>query len=244
MELRACCWMFVTTLSLVGCGLRASPAPRDVTDATANRDAAELFRLGQRAAEQGDTVRAEQYLSMAYERGFDASKLLPSMLRVCLTSSRLRAALNHAEPYLREHPDDRSLRYLVATIHLALGQPDDARIDLNHLLSVDSNDANAQYLLGVIESGVNARAASEHFRKYLELAPRGEHAVEVQSRLKNLSARIDLIRVRPSESTLAQQAEPLGELRVSSEPQQTGDVDWFDEPSPPPDSKPSNGEAR
>jgi tetratricopeptide (TPR) repeat protein len=233
MDPRLFYWMFLAALSLSGsgCGAGAAPAVNDVTDAAANRDAAELFRQGQRAAEQGDTVRAEQYLSMAHDRGFDASKLLPSMLRVCLSSSRLRAALNHAEPYLREHPNDRSLRYLVATIHLGLGQLDDARIDLNHLVSNDSNDANAYYLLGVLESGANVQVALAHFRRYLELAPRGEHAVEVQSRLKDLSVRIDLYRSRVlPESTRAQQVEPAIASPFAPKTQPMEVADWFDDP--------------
>ena len=246
MELRLFVWMFLAALSLSGsgCGAGAAPAVNDVTDVAANRDAAELFRQGQRAAEQGDTVRAEQYLSMANDRGFDASKALPSMLRVCLSSSRLRAALNHAEPYLREHPNDRSLRYLVATIHLGLGQLDDARIDLSRLISNDSNYANAHYLLGVLESGANVRVAPVHFRKYLELAPQGEHAVEVQSRLKDLSVRVDLYRSRElPESTHTKQVEPANAPSFASKTQPMGDAGWFDDLAWASDSSTSSGAA-
>ena len=47
--------------------------------------------------------------------------MIVPLVRVCIASSRLRAALGHAEPFLRRHPDAWQLRYLVAAIHLALG---------------------------------------------------------------------------------------------------------------------------
>ncbi len=176
--------------SLLGCGAASmAPAaePKETTDAT------ELFQRGQQAAAQGDSVRAEQYLSMAIDQGFEQKKVLPIMLRVCLSSNRVRAALNHAEPYLREHPEDQGLRYLVATLHLSLGQVEQTRIDLNHLLRVNPKYANAHYLLGVLETaGARNSRASEHFRAYLELAPEGEHAAEVKSRLMDLAVRTDM----------------------------------------------------
>lgn len=174
----------------------------------------ELFSKGRSAAEQGDTVRAEQYLTMALEQGFDQKKILPLMLKVCLSSSRLRSALNHAEPYLREHPRDQGLRYLVATIHLGLGQVNEARIDLHHLLQQSPANADALYLLGVLESGINGEAAARYFRRYLELDPQGEHAAESQSRLTDLSVRASL------------KAGTGDSFEASGSP---GSVSWFDE---------------
>jgi len=209
---------------LSGCGSAALGPAEDAGKAETS-SGAELFRRGEQAAQQGDTVRAEQYLSMALERGYSEKKVLPIMLRVCLSSSRLRAALNHAEPYLREHPSDQGLRYLVATIHLGLGQLDEARFELNHILRVDPNYPKAHYLLGVLESGGNSEQASAHFRKYLEVAPSGEHAMEVKSRLTDLAVRADL--GRPSELVRVEHAAPTT---------QTGDVSnvaddhWFSEP--------------
>ncbi len=229
MALRRCIWMFLWALWLSACGASSVPTPSDASSEASNRNAAELFRRGQQAAEQGDTVRAEQYLSMALDRGFDEKKVLPIMLRVCLSSSRLRAALNHAEPYLREHPNDRSLRYLVATIYLSLGQLDDARIELNHLLRLDAKNADAYYLLGVLESGSNAGQAPAHFQKYLDLAPQGEHAIEVRSRLTDLSVRVDMTSSRGAQSEFivvkhAELANPWAAVTETQPPQEAG---WF-----------------
>jgi tetratricopeptide (TPR) repeat protein len=234
--------LFWAALSLSGCGAGATARPAAVSSDSASRNAAELFSHGEEAAKQGDTVRAEQYLSMALDRGFDEKRVLPIMLRVCLSSSRLRAALNHAEPYLRENPNDRRLRYLVATIHLGLGQLDDARIDLNHLLRLDPNDANAHYLLGVLESGAQVKQAPKYFRKYLKLAPQGEHAVEVRSRLTDLAVRVDLSQnlvPLPTEATLAPRAAPGGEPADLAKSPQSDDVAWFGSSARSTDSGPS-----
>ena len=148
-----------------------------------------LFQRGREAAERGDSVRAEQYLSLALERGYDAERVLPVLLGVCLASSRLRAALDHAEPYLRDHPEAQALRYLVATIHAGLGQTDEARLALEQLLRTNPNSGDAHYLLGILDSEGNAPSARAHFRTYLDVAPQGEHAAEVRSRLAELAIR-------------------------------------------------------
>lgn len=212
---------------LCGCGASAPPSAELIGEKTESTDATELFRRGRAAAERGDTVRAEQYLSMAIEHGYSEQKVLPIMLRVCLSSSRLRAALNHAEPYLREHPNDQGLRYLVATIHLGLGQLDEARFELRHVLRVDPNHAKAHYLLGVLESGNDTEQALEHFRRYLELVPTGAHALEVKSRMMDLAVRGDL--GRPRELTAVEHA---GLVAPADDAPSKAGEHWFGQTNP------------
>ena len=216
-------WLVLISLWLTGCEA-STPALRSASSDTS--DATELFRYGEEAAKRGDTVRAEQYLSMALDRGFDEKKLLPVMLRVCLSSNRLRAALNYAEPYLREHPNDQNLRYLVATIYLSLGQIEQARLGLNHLLRVNPKNGNAHYLLGVLES--DGISSARHFRQYLKFEPVGEHAAEVESRLTDLAVRIDMDapiavheKTAPSEPSAVQ-----AQAAISASPSPT-DSPWF-----------------
>jgi len=174
---------------LSGCS-SATPEARVPTPAATNGEQARvLFQRGREAADRGDSVRAEQYLSLALERGYDESRVLPVLLRVCLASSRLRAALDHAEPYLRDHPEAEALRYLVATIHAGLGQTEDARLDLGQLLRTNPNSGDGHYLLGILDSDTDASSAHAHFRSYLDVAPQGEHAAEVRSRLAELAVR-------------------------------------------------------
>src|SRR5262245_23776335 len=96
--------------SVSGCG--AAPEPASPAKAAPKRpeEPEALFESGRRAAERGDALRAEQYLALALERGYDRGKVVRLLVEVCVRSSRLRAALLHAEPYLRDHPDDHELR--------------------------------------------------------------------------------------------------------------------------------------
>lgn len=173
-----------------GSGRAAMARPLSATtDTDRGREAEDLARRGKAAAAAGDSVRAEQYLSLAIERGASERELLPTLLSVCLSSSRLRAALNHARPYLERNPDDDQLRYLVASIHLSLGQEDQARAGLELLLNRNPESADGHYLFGIVESNGNVEAAREHFRQYLHVAPQGRHAPEVRSRLSELLIR-------------------------------------------------------
>lgn len=147
--------------------------------------AAELYRRGMALGQAGDLIRAEQYLAAAIDRGFPAEQALPPLMRVCLASSRLRAALSHAEPYLEEHPDAWSLRYLVGSIQMGIGNVDDARTSLERVVHDAPDQPDAYFLLGVLlRDDVGDRAgAAQRFERYIELAPRGQHASEARAAL-------------------------------------------------------------
>ena len=124
----------------------------------------------------------------------------PLLLKVCLSSSRLRAALTHAEPYLRDHPEDDALRYVVAIVHMGLGKTAEARLDLIELLHHDEQNADAHLLLGILDSRTDVISARDHFRSYLALAPHGDHAGEARSRLAELAI-LDAERARPAKTS-------------------------------------------
>ncbi len=147
--------------------------------------AAELYRRGIALGQAGDLIRAEQYLAAAIDRGYPAEKALPPLMRVCLASSRLRAALSHAEPYLEEHPEAWSLRFLVGSIQLGIGNVDDARASLERVVRDAPQQPDAYFLLGVLlRDDVGDRAgAAERFERYIELAPQGQHASEARAAL-------------------------------------------------------------
>jgi tetratricopeptide (TPR) repeat protein len=176
-------------LGAMGCASTAPALPPPGGASSGANQAATLFQRGQDAARRGDSVRAEQYLSLALDRGYDAERALPLLLQVCLSSSRLRAALDHAEPYLRDHPDAETLRYLVATIHVGLGQTSEARVELEQLLRANPDSRDAHYLLGILDSDGDVDSARTHLRAYLDVAPKGDRAPEVRSRLAELAIR-------------------------------------------------------
>jgi predicted Zn-dependent protease len=167
-------------------GCAGTPKP---TAAAPTQDAPTLAKLiakGKDAARQGDAVRAEQYLALAIHQGANKVEVMPVLLRSCLKSSHLRAALNHAQPYLLEHPEDDSLRYLVATIHLGLGQRTAARRELAMLLDHNPDDPDGHYLLGVLDTEFDPRSAKAHFDAAVEHTKNEEQRIEIQSRLVEL----------------------------------------------------------
>jgi hypothetical protein len=115
--------------------------------------------------------------------------VLPLLLDACLKSSHLRAALNHAEPYLRQHPENDALRYLVANIHVSLGQVMLAKRELGLLLQRHLENADAHYLMGIIESSTDLDLAREHFSAALATTRDEERRIEVRSRLAELQLR-------------------------------------------------------
>jgi tetratricopeptide (TPR) repeat protein len=141
-------------------------------------------------ARQGDSVRAEHYLVAALQRGAPEKKTVPLLVTVCVEGSRLRTALEHAEPYLRAHPEDAELRLLVASIYLGLGRVDDARSSLEEVIRLRPRSGAARYFLGSLlarELG-DLEPAEREFRRYLELEPGGAHAAEVRSWLRQSEA--------------------------------------------------------
>jgi predicted Zn-dependent protease len=152
--------------------------------------AGELFDRGLAMEKAGRYIRAEQYLFLAAAGGYPEEKTLPVLLQVCLAASRLRAALNHAEPYLARHPDHSSLRFLVASIHIALGQPQSARRQLLKIVTRHPAHAPAHYLLGVVMRDAlnDPGSARESFTAYLMIEPQGEHADEAHAYLREQEA--------------------------------------------------------
>lgn len=182
--------LLAAAVLVMGCASGPKPEPANPAfPAKDNRPASELVARGREATTRGDAVRAEQYLSLAIEQGADRRRVMPLLLEACLRSSHLRAALNHAEPYLLDHPEDDRLRYLVANIHLGLGQVVPAKRELGLLLQRNDKNPDAHYLLGIIESGFNVEAATEHFRAVLEHSKDQEQKIEVESRLAELDLR-------------------------------------------------------
>lgn len=177
-------------LALVAACAEAPARPTSPTpgDAIRNVPADELFRRGIALGHAGDLIRAEQYLAAAIDRGYPAEQALPPLLRVCVASSRLRAALSHAEPYLQKHPDAWSLRYLVASIHLGIGNMEAARTSLERVITDAPDQPDAYFLLGVVlRDGAGDRpGAARRFERYLELAPDGAHVSEARAALMAL----------------------------------------------------------
>ena len=190
MTLRSLYRLVVLFLFTGACSHSVAPAATAETPTARRAHQPEKWlRQGQDALRRGDTVRAEQYLALAFNKGDSPGKVLPGLLQACIEGSRLRAALGYAETYARAHPERYSLRYLVATILVSLGQSHDAVVELEALVQDNPRHPMAHYLLGVLWSENDAATAEGHFQSYLRLKSQGARAAEVRGHLRRLSRR-------------------------------------------------------
>lgn len=170
-----------------GCGHGASgraALPPDPLNAVSADD---LYRAGLRHRDEGDLVRAEQYLTSAIARGYPGHEARNAVIGVCLSGSRYHAALDHARGHLLRHPEDRPLRRLVAALAYATGDLDAARKELDRILGDAPGDAEARYLIAsVCEEDGDGDTARIHLRRYLDLAPAGRHAEDAKAKLQRI----------------------------------------------------------
>src|SRR5512142_3487985 len=91
----------------VACGGGSSPA-QDAKQKLAilnnNEQPAKLVEEGKAYAALGDTTRAEQYFSMALNRGADESVVVPLIVKVCVRDGRYELAIDYASRYAQKHP--------------------------------------------------------------------------------------------------------------------------------------------
>lgn len=180
---QSCLPVLLACATLWGCA-SSTPSPDEpVAETPAG---SELFQRGHAALLKGDHTRAEQYLKLALDQDYKPSETVLLLVHACLSSSRFRAALNYAEPYLQVHPDEKALRYLVATVHLSLGHQEEAFRALNLLAERSPEYPDTYYLRGVARWEAGDSSAHNDFDSYLALAPTGRHAPEVQSLLSDM----------------------------------------------------------
>jgi tetratricopeptide (TPR) repeat protein len=177
---------FLLAVLSLSCANRIAVRPVESAQERDRNSAHFYFELGQRFRQQGDSNRAEEYLRLALDLGFPAERGLAALLRVCLEAGRLRSALDYAERRLKAHPTDNSLRQLVATIHMALGDSAKAIHELEEVLSRDPQAASAHFFAAVVYETefANYASAQDHFRSYLVQQPNGLYAAEATSRLR------------------------------------------------------------
>lgn len=193
---RAPALWFICGLAVVGgCGHAKHSRPTDLRSELATVTAEELFVLAVSYAHAGDLLRAEQYLSAARRRGYNTSSVVYWLVRVCVASSRYQSALNHSDDYLRDHPGDWSLRFVVASIHEALGDAARAQFELERIVEARPDEPLPHYRLAMLYRGRDSTQvrASEHFQRYLELDPNGPHAAEVRAALSEVVSVADAV---------------------------------------------------
>ncbi len=175
-------------LAVVGCGPSLGVANEEPpTDPILEVSGEQLFTRGVALARQGDLIRSEQYLSAAISRGAPTDRVLPLLLRVCVEGSRLQAALAYAREELGRHPENWSLRYVVASLQRALGRLEAAEANLLRVIERVPEEANPHYLLAMVRRELGLRDhARSHLNAYLDLAPSGDYAASAEEALRDL----------------------------------------------------------
>lgn len=178
--------LLAAAAALLGCASAPRSSVRsNVEVMREERTADKLFERGRAFAAVGDHTRAEQYLSMALDAGGDRAEIMPLLLRACIEGERYLVALDYARDDLRQNPSDLRLRFVVASLETAMGNPRSAVVDLRAVLDGDPDDAEAHFALAslVRESSGDPDEANLHFREYLRLSPGGAHATEARALL-------------------------------------------------------------
>jgi tetratricopeptide (TPR) repeat protein len=169
-----------------GCASGSRGAVRTNADVMREeRTADKLYERGRAFAAVGDHTRAEQYLSMALDAGGDPAVIMPLLLRACIQGERYLVALEYARDDLRRNPDDTHLRFVVASLDIAVGDEKGAASELRAMLATDPDDAEAHYVLAslVRDARGDPDEANQHFREYLRLSPDGAHASAARASL-------------------------------------------------------------
>ncbi len=166
----------IAVLLLAGCAAHAPPPAAPQTSS------AEFYERGITAAQRGDSVRGEQYLALALAGGYRPEHTFQQLIILCLDAERYEAALLHARARLLDAPDDWRLRYLIATLHLALEQYRRAEEQLSILIQERPSVAAPYYLLALAarDGEGDAKRTKRYFRAYLRREPEGERAKEAR----------------------------------------------------------------
>jgi Flp pilus assembly protein TadD len=185
-DVRAGAIVALTLTCAAGC--TPTEQQRRVNDLKIVRTETEPARLqarGEAAALSGDFTRAEQYFTAALLAGGDKRVLTTRLLVVCSLDERYPAAANHAEDYLRNHPSDTEIRYALATVYIAMGDAQSARVELQRVVTDRPDIAEAHFGLGTIlrQMGDSPLDADREFREYIRLRPEGPYAEAARASL-------------------------------------------------------------
>lgn len=149
-----------------------------------------MLELGRAHRKSGDATRAEQEFASVLEnkRASDEQRraALRELLATCIEAQRFRVAIDYAEPELRKQPNDVALLRLVASLAVAVGEGLKARELYERLLAIAPSDAESELALARVlrDSFADRPGASEHFERYVQLAPNGLHAGEARAYLQ------------------------------------------------------------
>jgi tetratricopeptide (TPR) repeat protein len=169
----------------MGCSSKAQQLRANITEYNAERTPDKLIARAKAFAVVGDTTRAEQYYAAALEVGAPDASVTPQLVEVCIRDGRYRAAIEYAAPYVKRHPADLRMRYVLGTLYQGIGDARSAREQLEAVVGKSPEQPDPHYALGILlrDDVSDLVAADDQFREYLRLAPNGPHADEARASL-------------------------------------------------------------
>lgn len=177
----------LAAFATLGCGGPRSKAV-DAADQVAKGYApARLLELGRLHRRIGDSTRAEQEFAAVLasrEATVDERRVaLREVLATCIEAQRLRVAIDYAEPELERNPRDVALLRLFASLLSATGDAARARVVYETLVELAPRDGDAAIGLARVfrDQLADRAAATQHFERYLALAPEGPYAAEARA---------------------------------------------------------------
>jgi predicted Zn-dependent protease len=174
---------------LLGCQHGSIPNRSELWSEFIAQSPDELYSVALHHAQQGDLMRAEQYLNAARKEGYDEAAVVYWLVRVCLAAGRYHAALGHGARHLNREPSNWRLRLVVASIHEALGDPQGALTELEQVVRSHPSFPLAHYRLAqaYLRHPSHMDRAKLHLETYLALDPEGVHAPAAEMLLSKRS---------------------------------------------------------
>lgn len=184
LHVRALTAAVIPSLIALGCaGTSGSSYARTPSEPVAQ---ATWLKRGRQFSSLGDHRRAADYLSLALTAGADPREVEPLLLQAFIASGRYRRALQVGQERLLLAPNDPALGLVVASLCAALGKARLARHYLERVIARAPNTPAPHFTLARVyrDNLADPANAAISFRRYLDLAPDGNHAPEARAFLR------------------------------------------------------------
>lgn len=185
MRIQPLCIVASVCACLQGACAAAATRPTTKPAAYSKLTAAQLVEVASVLAQNGDNLRAEQYLQEAIKQGAEPARMVPQLLHLYVDEGQYRQAIDLSEDHLRKHPSDHRVRLILGNLYGALGFDQNAVEQYARVIGDAPGDAQAHFALASVlhDSGRERARADEHYRAYLRIEPHGQHAEEARSLL-------------------------------------------------------------
>ncbi|MBP7275350.1 MAG: tetratricopeptide repeat protein [Kiritimatiellae bacterium] len=149
-------------------------------------EAVKAFDRGRSFARQGAADRAIPQFRRSLELNPESAEVWFNLALALQQKGETDLALDAYRKGLDREPQNHTMRYNAALALQGLGRIPEARTQLEYLIRAQPTQANARYLLGMIEASSPGRAeqACAQLEEFLRLAPQDPNAASVRSWLQ------------------------------------------------------------